>query len=103
MLFFFQIRIFIYNLAKSFKLKKLDRMLKLKKLRFILFASLLSIFVILLSSCSTPNNGAYRKRGHVGSSSYYQKGSSYRNKSKRNVIPIAKNYRIKNRRTSGNY
>ncbi len=78
-------------------------MLKLEKFRLIFFVTLFSIFTIILSSCSTPNNGAYRKRGHVGSSSYYQRGSAYRNKSKRNVIPIAKNFRIKNRRTSGNY
>lgn len=78
-------------------------MLKYKKIRIIFYASIISIIAIILSSCSTPNNGVYRKRGNIGSSSYYKRSSSYRYKSKRNVLPIAKNYRIKNKRTSGNY
>ena len=54
-------------------------------------------------SCEAPRNGKYRNHRHVGSSSHYRNSSSGRMKSRRNVIPISKNYRIKNKRTTGNY
>ncbi len=78
-------------------------MLKYRDIRFIYIFSLTIIFAIMMSSCEAPRNGKYRNHRHVGSSSYYRRSSSSHMKSRRNVIPISKNYRIKNKRSSGNY
>jgi hypothetical protein len=78
-------------------------MLKLKNFKLFLSISLLIIFSIMISSCATPRSGKYINRKHKGSSSYYSKSSYHRKRTKGNTIPIAKNYKIKNRRTSGNY
>lgn len=56
-----------------------------------------------MMSCEAPRSGKYRSRRPTGSSSYYNRSSSNRMRARRNVIPISKNYRIKNKRTSGNY
>lgn len=60
------------------------------------------VFILLVTSCSTPNSQRY-KRINRGSSMYYQRSKSYHYKSRKNVIPVSKNYRIKNKRTSGRY
>lgn len=60
------------------------------------------VTLLLLSSCSTPNSQRY-KRINRGSSMYYKRANSYHYKAGKNVIPISKNYRIKNKRTSGRY
>jgi hypothetical protein len=78
-------------------------MLKLKSFKLFFFISLLIIISIVISSCATPRSGKYVNHRHKGSSSYYNKSSYNRKKAKGNTIPIAKNYKIKNRRTSGNY
>lgn len=65
--------------------------------------SVLLVISMLTASCSTPRSAKYRNHRHVGSSSYFSKSTRYKNKSRRNVLPISKNYRIKNKRTSGNY
>lgn len=71
--------------------------------RLMYIISFVVIFALIMTSCEAPRNGKYRNHRHVGSSSYYRGSSSNRMKSRRNVIPISKNYRIKNKRTSGNY
>ncbi|NVN94962.1 MAG: hypothetical protein HXX18_06730 [Bacteroidetes bacterium] len=78
-------------------------MLKFKNIRFTYLLSFAIIFVLLMMSCEAPRSGKYRSRRPTGSSSYYNRSSSNRMRARRNVIPISKNYRIKNKRTSGNY
>ncbi|MCX6229980.1 MAG: hypothetical protein NTZ33_00420 [Bacteroidetes bacterium] len=79
-------------------------MLNLKKINYLYLLTSILIVSVYVTSCSTPQRGrSYRSHIHSGSASYYRGSSSYRMKSKRNVIPISKNYRIKNKRTSGNY
>ncbi|MFZ4400047.1 MAG: hypothetical protein ACOYO1_08445 [Bacteroidales bacterium] len=74
-----------------------------KNIRLTFIFSLLILIIAIMISCEAPRNGKYNKHKHVGSSSYYKRGSYGQMRSRRNVIPISKNYRIKNKRSSGNY
>ena len=67
----------------------------------ILIIFLISSIILLTYSCEAPRRGSYQKYKRYGNSMYTNRSNNYR--AKRNAQPIAKNYRIRNTRTSGRY
>ncbi len=67
-----------------------------------IFIFLVISIIVFSSSCSTPERGSYNKYRKYSTNTYrYRGGGGYR--ANKNAQPIAKNYRIRNSRTSGRY
>ncbi len=76
-------------------------MFKFNPFRLILIFSLFAMFTVMMS-CGAPKSGKYRNHQPVGSSSQYRSSSSKQMKARQNVIPISKNYKIRNKKSNSN-
>ena len=70
--------------------------------KYFMFIFVIISIMLLSDSCSPPRRGMYYKRSNNSSLSYNIRNRTHY-RAKRNSQPIAKNYRIKNSRSSGRY